>query len=297
MRQRGSYFLRQNNPAGRNRRECLKMLAFFRVFTFQNDQKTPADWTCPMDRDVHLDHPGKCPRCGMTLILKVPDLVECSLSLAIEPRVIQPNEEARLIFRVSDQNGNPVRRFETVHEKLMHLFVVSSDLEFFAHVHPEYQDDGSFVLNMRLPKPGMYRLLADYYPAGSVPQLTSETFYVKGSTRSAHLTPSLAPQQGENLTAALQLEPQEVMAGLEAHLLYTLTPGQGLEKYLGAWGHMLIASEDSIDLMHLHPVFAAGATVQYNVIFPRAGIYKVWSQFQRLGVVNTISFSVKTGEL
>ena len=60
---------------------------------------------------------------------------------------------------------------------------------------------------------------------------------------------------------------------------------------------MLIASEDLVDLMHLHPFLAGGSTIQYNVIFPRAGNYKVWSQFQRLGVVNTIAFSLRVNDL
>jgi hypothetical protein len=32
-----------------------------------------------------------------------------------------------------------------------------------------------------------------------------------------------------------------------------MTPGDGLEKYLGAWGHMLAASDDLIDMTHTHP--------------------------------------------
>ncbi len=250
-----------------------------------------------MDQDIHLDHPGKCPRCGMTLVLKVPDRVEYPLVLTVEPRSIQPGQEATLILRVLDPAGKQVRHFETVHEKLIHLFVVSEDLEFFAHVHPVYRQDGSFVLAMRLPKAGMYRLLADFYPSGSVPQLAVETLYVKGPSRAARLVPSLAAQRGDNLTAGLRLEPDAVMAGLLARIYYDLEPSEGLEKYLGAWGHMLIASEDLIDLMHLHPFLANGATIQYNVLFPRAGNYKVWSQFQRKGVVNTVAFSLKVSDL
>lgn len=29
-----------------------------------------ADYTCPMHSDVHSDKPGKCPKCGMTLVKK-----------------------------------------------------------------------------------------------------------------------------------------------------------------------------------------------------------------------------------
>lgn len=287
----GFDLLNHNNPPAPSRRHFLTLLS---ALGFQAD---PGDWTCPMDPDIHMDRPGKCPRCGMTLTLKIPDRVEYPLYLTVSPRSIQPGESAQLSLRVIDPAGKPIRRFETVHEKLIHLFVVSEDLEFFAHVHPVFQEDGSFTLTMAFPKPGMYRLLADYYPLGSAPQLTIETLYVKGSSRQPQLSLSLAPQHSENLTASLRLEPEQLMTGLLARLYYTLEPSEGLERYLGAWGHMLIASEDLVDLMHLHPFLAGNSVIQYNVIFPRAGNYKVWSQFQRLGVVNTIAFSVKVSQL
>jgi hypothetical protein len=36
-----------------------------------------------------------------------------------------------------------------------------------------------------------------------------------------------------------------------------------------------------------------GPTVIFHVIFPRAGTYRVWVQFQREGVVNTAHFDVR----
>ena len=285
--------LKHRNQLAQTRRQWLALLACVPVIAAQ----TPQDWTCPMDRDVHLDHPGKCPRCGMTLVQKVPDRVEYPLVLRMDPPAVGAGNEATLTLRVFDPAGRQVRSFETVHEKLIHLFVVSQDLEFFAHVHPEIREDGSFVITMRLPKPGMYRLLADFYPTESVPQLAVETLYITGSARSPHLIPSLVPGPGQNLTASIRLEPDPVLTGLMSRIIYSLDPGEGLEQYLGAWGHMLIASEDLIDLIHLHPFLATGSTIQYNAIFPRAGNYKIWSQFQRSGVVNTIACSLRVNDL
>ncbi len=102
--------------------------------------------------------------------------------------------------------GKPVTHYEVVHEKLIHLFVVSQDLEFFAHIHPVF-DGKAFHIQTRLPQAGMYRLLADYYPAGSVPQLSLSTLYVAGPHSPAHLKSSVAPQACANLTAALRMEP------------------------------------------------------------------------------------------
>jgi Heavy metal binding domain len=255
------------------------------------DLPGPLDWTCPMDPDVHLDKPGKCPRCGMTLVLKVADRVEYRLRVDVEPPVLHPGDEATLTLRPLDPAGVPVPRYEIVHEKLMHLFVVSQDLEFFAHIHPAL-GPGAFRVRARLPRPGMYRLLADYYPAGSVPQLSLSTLFVEGATAPPNLQTATAPQKCSNLTAGLRMEPEQPLAGLETRLFFDLDPYAGLEPYLGAWGHMLIASEDLVDLIHTHPFLVRQPAIQFNVIFPRAGFHRIWTQFQREGVVNTVQFTV-----
>jgi hypothetical protein len=251
-----------------------------------------------MDPDVHAAKPGVCPRCGMKLVLHVPDRIEFPLDVTSSPAVLRPGEDATLILRVLEPDSNrSVRHFEIVHEKLMHFFLVSENLEYFLHDHPVPQDDGSFRLKVKLPYGGMYRLLADFYPAGAVPQLAVSTVFVAGRSEPATLSPSLAPARSANLTAALRLEPEQPLAGLETKLFFTLDPSDGLEKYLGAWGHMLAASADLIDLLHLHPFLITGNVIQFNLIFPRQGLYRVWTQFQRSGVVNTVEFTIPVKSL
>jgi hypothetical protein len=256
---------------------------------------TPAeDWTCPMDPDYHSDKPGRCPRCGMKLVLHIPDRIEYPFEMSQSPELIKPNAPVDLTFRVLDpRTGVPVRHFEIVHEKLIHLFIVSENLQYFAHVHPVAQPDGSFRLSVKLPYGGMYRLLADFYPSGSVPQLAAKTLFVSGTCESVKLTPQLTPSHSENLTASLRLDPEQPLAGFETKLFFTLDPAAGLEPYLGAWGHMLAVSEDLIDLIHSHPFLAdGGPSVQFNILFPRPGLYRIWTQFQRQGVVNTVVFTL-----
>jgi hypothetical protein len=252
-----------------------------------------------MDPDVRSDKPGVCPRCGMKFVLHVPDRIEYPLEMSQSPERLNPGDMVTLTFRALDPaTGRPVKHFELVHEKLMHLFVVSENLQFFEHVHPELQPDGSFRLATRLPNGGMYRLLADYYPWGSVPQLTIKTLYVSGDCPPAKLTPSLEPSRSKNLTATLRLDPEKLLAGFESKLFFTLDPAAGLEPYLGAWGHMLAVSEDLIDLLHMHPFLAdGGPSVQFNVLFPRPGLYRIWTQFQRQDVVNTVTFTVPVASL
>ena len=252
-----------------------------------------------MDPDYRSNAPGFCPRCGMKLVFGVPERVEFPLDVTHSPAVLRPGENATLRLRVlKPQSSDLERHFDIVHEKLMHLFLVSENLEYFAHVHPVLQSDGSFELPVCLPQGGMYRMLADFYPAQSVPQLAVATIYADGKANPAQLTSSLAPCRSTNLTAALKLEPEKVLAGLESRLKFTLDPAQGVERYLGAWGHMLAASADLIDLIHIHPFLTdQQGHMQFNLIFPRSGMYRVWTQFQRLGLVNTTQFTIPVGAI
>ena len=88
------------------------------------------------------------------------------------------------------------------------------------------------------------------------------------------------------------------IAGTKTMMFFKLNPAEGIEKYIGAWGHMLAASDDLIDLIHTHPFIAdGGPDMQFNVYFPRPRTYRVWVQFQRKGVVNTAYFDIPVHEL
>ncbi len=288
-------------PLRYSRRACLNILVAASLARGQKpaDSSASKDWVCPMDPDYRSNKPGICPRCGMKLVIDVPDRVEYPLEISHSPELLRPGGDAVLTLRaIHPGTGANAKHFEIVHEKLIHLFVVSENLEFFAHIHPVLQTDGSFVQEVRLPYGGMYRLLADFYPSGSVPQLAVGTLFVTGTSAAAHLEPSLAPCKSANLTAGLRLDPEQPIAGLETKLFFSLNPSAGLQPYLGAWAHMLAASEDLVDLLHLHPIFADGkSSMQFNIIFPRPGLYRVWTQVQREDVVNTVVFNVPVKDL
>lgn len=260
----------------------------------------PLDYVCPMDPDVRSAAPGKCPRCGMTLRLGIPDEIEYPMDLSLAPRVPRAGERLDFTFRIRDPRKNTtVTKFEVVHEKFFHLFIVSQDLGYFVHDHPVPHPDGSFTYQAALPKRGLYRVLGDYYPTGGTPQLTERTTILPGGQlQTAKLSPDLAPKHTENMDVRLTTEPARPLAGYKTLLFFDLKPGDGLEKYIGAWGHMLAASDDLIDMIHTHPFLADGGPhIQFNVIFPRARTYRIWVQFQRKGVVNTAVFTVPVEEL
>jgi len=100
------------------------------------------------------------------------------------------------------------------------------------------------------------------------------------------------------MQVSLDTDPSDPIAGTKTMMSFKLNPGEGLEKYIGAWGHMLAASDDLIDLIHTHPFIAdGGPNMQFNVYFPRPRTYRVWVQFQRKAVVNTAYFDIPVHEL
>ena len=259
------------------------VLAFLSLFA--------QDFVCPMDPDVHSKVAGRCPRCGMKLEARIIEPVEYPTAFAFRA--------PHLAITVRDpKTGKPVHDFELVHEKVMHLFVVSSDLQYFAHVHPQ---DGK--IDLELPKPGTYKLAADFYPAGGTPQFVERFITTPGyekplSESLAHPPEDLAPKTGENLTVSLVMDPPEPVPGKKTLLFFKLSPADGLEQYVGAWSHMLIASDDMVDMIHSHPTIAdGGPNLQFDIYFPRAATYRIWVQFQRLGKVNTVNFTVPVHDL
>ena len=263
--------------------------------------QAPAEFMCPMDPDVRSAKPGRCPRCGMQLVAGAFDILEYPVSLRLHPEAPRPGEEVQLSFTVGHpQKRSRVKEFELTHERLHHLFIVGQDLDFFRHEHPQLGSDGVFRLTTVFPTSGMYRLLSDFYPRHGTPQLIESTVVVSGGPIAAgtKLIPDLAPKRSANLEASLTLEPTRPIAGLKTLLFFNLNPGAGLERYLGAWGHMLAVSEDLVDMIHNHPFLGDGGPhVQFNLIFPRPVAYRLWVQFRRQGIVNTVRFDVPVSQL
>ena len=248
----------------------------------------PIDFVCPMDPEVHSKQPGRCPRCGMRLEAGLPEPLEYRLRMQVLPRSPRTGETVALRFTVlHPRTGEQVRRFRQIHDRLFHLFLLSEDLEYFAHEHPTFEADGSFRFHTRLPKSGFYRVLADLYPEGGTPQLLAASFHLGGRGE------AMPPPDPTNLQVSLRSEPAEPIAGLKTMLFFQLSPFDGVAPWLGAWGHLLTASRDLLDLMHLHPVWEPyESQIQFHVIFPRPGAYRLWGQFQRVGFVNTARFDV-----
>jgi Heavy metal binding domain len=140
------------------------------------------EFTCPMHPEVKSKSFGNCPKCGMNLVrLNLDPSLEYQLKLTTAPAKIEPKEKVQLNFTIFNAaTGEQVKEFAVVHEKLLHLFIVSQDMTVYQHIHPELKSDGGFVVDADFPQPGHYKLYAEFQPAGAMPQVVQKSLTTAG---------------------------------------------------------------------------------------------------------------------
>ena len=262
---------------------------------------------CPMHPDVRGVAGDRCAVCAMALVPMPHDVGRASwLDVAEGSRALSAGREERLRFVVRDaRDGSVVRAFAQLHDRLLHLFIVGHDLEYFAHVHPSLQADGTFEQTISLPRAGAYRLIADFAPEGAMPELLQKTIVTAGFTGSVRPSADPAVDLGDKTIdgVRVRLTTPDPVAGREQLLTFELedaatgSPVTDLEPYLGAAAHLLTVSGDLETAAHSHPVAeisnAAGPRVVFQFLFPGAGPYRMWVQFQRHGRVFDAPFTVR----
>ena len=290
-------------------------------------------YSCSMHPDVKADKPGNCFKCGMTLVGTTAPLevVEYGLKLETTPIALKAAEETTLRFHIlHPKTGEQIKEFSVIHEMLFHLFIVSKDLEYYDHIHPIRDPDGSFKINVRLPKPGHYEVYSDFFPVGGTAQVIHRSLSVTGghdahgahsehSSEQQFLRTSLIPDKSlikttNGIRLELKLEPDQPVAGQPMLLKYYLVddetgqPVKDLQPYLGAWGHTVTIREEATDFLHSHSTrlipagadrstLLSGPRISFNTFFARPGHYRIWSQFQRKDKVITVSFTVYVSRL
>jgi hypothetical protein len=269
------------------------------------DPDLPDTLWCPMHPNVRAPAAGKCPICAMDLVpIPPPRIGQYRLDVSAAAAAGGKGTSA-LTFRIRDpQSGEPVTSFVSLHERLFHLFVISRDLRFFAHEHPEQRDD-RFELPIDLA-PGSYMLLADFMPAGGAPQMVHRAHVTPGAPASPFALPPV--EVAEDLTdkvidgMRVQLAVDSRRDRPEAVLRFRFTsardgtPIGDLQPYLGVSGHLLIVSTDLTHAVHAHPEgLTSGPDINFGAEFPLPGLYKVWVQVQRQERVFTAPFVLRVG--
>ncbi len=224
-------------------------------------------------------------------------------------------DDVKTLFKVEDElgdkklikikmvknDGKPIDKFEITHEKLLHLIIISKDLSYFNHVHPEYKGNGLFVISNEFPVGGLYKLIADFKPNEGDSMTKMEWVDFNGKEKSSEpvTVDETLVKTVEDTRVALSMD--SIEANKELTLKFTLTeertnqPVKDLVPYLGAIGHVVVLSEDGERYLHVHAIEGQGSgpDALFKTEFPKSGVYKIWGQFKRNNQVFTVPFVIK----
>ena len=214
------------------------------------------------------------------------------------PEAGRPSE---LTLRLKDQEGRPIVRLETVHQKKLHFLIMSRDLDFFAHEHPELKDGGELTLTFTFPRAGEYVLFGDYKPEGGRSTVSSARISVQGS--GGMKDPDL---KKDDLTHAkrigvFEVKLNQMLHGADSMLTFTITregrPVSDLRPYLGAMGHLVIVDPAATSLLHSHPLDSGQpGMVSFHTTLPSKGLFKLWAEFRPEGTPLRVDFVIEADQ-
>lgn len=272
---------------------------------------------CPMncEKGKTYDKEGNCPVCGMKLehFDGVDNGLSYKMQFAANPVNLEAGRAAVLSFtpKVIGKESEAVP-LDVQHEKKIHLIVVSNDLSYFEHIHPEYQADGSYQIKVldkgknftegaghqetKFEYGGDYILFADYLPSGGAHQVEKIQLNVKGPARPA-VTYNIDKLTGTSgrFSVELAVDGGKLVTGSPMHIAgKVLKDGKdvdvnSLENYLGAKAHMVVISLNDKEYLHVHPD-VQGNKFDLNTTFKNTGVHRGWIQFKSEGKVHTVDF-------
>ncbi len=258
-------------------------------------------YACPMHPDIQGQEGDKCIKCGMALehMDHAPVAGNYKMEFKTTSGKIESGKEVSLSFTPKnvDNTAAPVP-LDVEHEKKIHLIAVSEDLSWFDHIHPEYQADGSYIVNESFPHGGTYLLYADYKPSGSTHQLEMITVQVEGKSVGPKTYPaSKTTAASGNFSVTLQPDGPAFLSHEGIHFDGVVSKNgkpfdvNQLQSYLGAKGHMVGIHTQSKTYVHLHPDVENGK-LHFHTTFPEAGTYRVWLQFMADDKLHTVDFTL-----
>ena len=190
---------------------------------------------------------------------------------------------------------------ETIHERKVHLIIVSEDLEYFYHIHPTKENNGHYSVDFNIPFGGRYKLFAEYKPQGNNKITDVFEFIAAGVNKPDEVYKSQKTFFSGNEYSVKLLNAENLLVGKENLIIAEFyKDGEklkitGLENYLGEKAHAVAISIKDKNFMHVHPMVME-EELNLDLNFDKPDLYRLWLQFKINGVVYTADFVVKALE-
>jgi hypothetical protein len=235
-----------------------------------------------------------------------PDQRPYNVRLNYNPTIPIKGQPTLITINITEnQTQKRIKEFDILHEKLMHIIIVSEDLSYFSHIHPTFNDkEGKFAIYHQFPETGKYKIWVDFKPKNG--NQTLVTFKLDNTTGIAHkpihiTKEKLFTKQIDQNHKVELLIPKEIESNKPVDLTFIIldqnsNPITDLTPLMGAGGHSVIISSNLKEFLHVHPTkevssdWKGGPQVSFNTVFPYPGLYKAWGQFQHQNALITADF-------
>ncbi len=218
------------------------------------------------------------------------------LTLRVHTARLTAGRTSPLRFSVLGAGGAPVSDMEIAHERPMHVIVVRRDLTGFQHVHPTVDRTGRWSVPLRLARPGVHRIFADFRHAGTAYTLSAD-LSADGAMTTRPLPPAGTVAQGDGRIVARVVARDD--APERVRLRYRVSadgaPLTSMRPHLGAAAHVVLLREGDLAFTHAHAERVAGAPGEIEVTIEpaRPGLHRVFLQLRDAGAVRTLEHTLE----
>jgi hypothetical protein len=209
-------------------------------------------------------------------------------------------------FRILDQAGRPVTAFEPDQTKLMHFYLVRSDLADFQHVHPTMAADGTWTAPIKATAPGAYRVYASFITKGADEKSSALVLSQRVTSPGAAAPDQPLPPPSSSITVdgyTVTVYTTRLMAGHPMPLGVSISkdgqPVRDLQPYLATYAHLTAFHAGDQAMAHMHPAGPAATTdtggpdLAFEATLPTPGDWRLFLQFQVGGVLHTAALTAK----
>jgi hypothetical protein len=206
-------------------------------------------------------------------------------------------------YKVVDAQGATVTSFVPDQTKLMHFYLVRTDLAGFQHVHPTMAADGTWTAGLAALAPGSYRAYVAFNAKDAsgktVAEVLSTALTVPGQASMIALPAVATTTTADGYTLTVS---GDMMAAMSHELTITVSKGGApvtdLQPYLETYAHLTAIHSGDLAFAHLHPQGAAattdngGPTLTFHTMMPESGSWRFFIQFQTGGVLHTAAITL-----
>lgn len=205
------------------------------------------------------------------------------------------NEPSSFTFHIETSEGSPLTEFDELHERRLHLIVLSRNLIDYLHLHPSMDDNGSWRVDLPSLTSGSYRVYADFQATGADRVTLGTDLQVAGLVPTAEMPAVSTTDEIDGYQVTLSALP---MVGSTALEFSAVRDGRSVttDPYLGAAGHLVVIRTGDLGYLHVHPIDGTDGTdgtVRFAAEFPTSGTYRLFFDFAHGEAVHTASFTIE----